>query len=112
VWDVLTLRRGAAQLRAERDFAGGHVHRRVRGVPGHPIKVGSLGPPFPRGASHAHHAGAEGAPRGARRRRVDLVTGDAQVALHPLHDDFQQHRVGVGVVVPPQQRACPTLARS
>jgi hypothetical protein len=38
---VLPLRRGAAQLRAERDLAGGHVHRRVRGVPGDPSKLGS-----------------------------------------------------------------------
>jgi hypothetical protein len=30
-----------------------------------PSELGSLGPPFPRGATHAHHAEAEGAPRGA-----------------------------------------------
>jgi hypothetical protein len=33
---VLPLRRGAAQLRAERDLAGGHLRWRVRGIPGDP----------------------------------------------------------------------------
>jgi hypothetical protein len=46
------------------------------GFPGDPSKLGSLGPPFLRGATHAHHTGAEGAPRGAHRRRVDLAAGD------------------------------------
>jgi hypothetical protein len=33
---VLSLRRGAAQLHAERDFAGGDIRWRVRGLPGDP----------------------------------------------------------------------------
>jgi hypothetical protein len=104
---VLPLRRGAAQLHAERDFAGGHVRRRVRGFPGDPSEPGSLGSSLPRGAAHACYAGAEDTPRGARRRHDDRVAEHAQGALHPLHDDFQQHKVGVGVVLPSQRRRRP-----
>jgi hypothetical protein len=50
----------------------------------------SLVATFVGGATQAHHAGAEGAQRGAHRRCVDLVAGNAQGALHPLHDDLQQ----------------------
>jgi hypothetical protein len=93
---VLPLRRGAAQLRAERDLAGGHLRRRVRGIPGDPNKLGSMGPSFPRRAAHALHAGATGAPRGARQRGVNFAAGVTQGTLHSLHDDFQQHGMGAG----------------
>jgi hypothetical protein len=45
--------------------------------------------------------------RAVRWRRDDRATGDAQGALHPLHDDLQQRRMGAGVVLPPQRRAWP-----
>jgi hypothetical protein len=50
------LRRGAAQLHPERNLAGGYLRRRLRGVPGDPGELGSLGPPLPRGAAHTLHA--------------------------------------------------------
>jgi hypothetical protein len=87
---VLPLQRGTAQLHAERDLAGGQVSRRVRGIPGDPSELGSLGSPFPRGAAHSHHDKGEGASCSVRRRRVDLAAGDTQGTLHPLHDDLQQ----------------------
>jgi hypothetical protein len=49
----------------ERGFAA-PASRFLRGIPGDPSELGSLGPPLPRGAAHRHHAGAEGAPRDAR----------------------------------------------
>jgi hypothetical protein len=104
---VLPLRRGATQLPAERDFTGGHLRRRVRGIPGDPSELGSLGPSFPRGAAHALHAGAAGAPCGAHRRDVYFAVGVTQGTLHSLHDDFQQRGMGAGVVLPSQRRARP-----
>jgi hypothetical protein len=93
---VPPLRHGAAQLRPECDLAGGYLRQRLRGVPGDPSELGSLGPPLPHGATHALHAGAAGAPRGARRRDDDLAAGVTQGILHSLHDDLQQHGVGAG----------------
>jgi hypothetical protein len=97
---VLPLRGGFAQLRPQRDFTGSHLHRRLRGIPGDPSELGSLGPPLPRGA--ASHARSTGAPRGMHRRLVDLAAGLGQGVLHPLHDDLQQRGMGEGVVLPPQ----------
>jgi hypothetical protein len=57
----------------ECDLAGGHVHRRLRRLPGDPGKLGSLGPPLPRGIAHIGHVGAEDSPRGARRRLLARV---------------------------------------
>jgi hypothetical protein len=99
---VLPLRRGVAQLHAERDFASGDVRQRVRGLPGDPSVLGSLGSSLPRGAARARYAGAEDTSRGARRRHDDHVAERAQGALRPLHDDFQQRGVGAGVVLPTQ----------
>jgi hypothetical protein len=79
----------------------------VRGVPRDPGELGSLGLPLPRGAAHALYAGAVGAPRGARRRDVYFTAGVTQGILHSMHDDFQQHRMGAGLVLPPQRRARP-----
>jgi hypothetical protein len=59
------------------DFAGGHLRRRLRGVPRDPSELGSLGPPLPHGAAHAHYTRNTGAPRGARRQPVDLAAGFA-----------------------------------
>jgi hypothetical protein len=72
----------------ERNLAGGHLRRRVRGVPGDPDELGPLGLPLPRGDAHAFYAGAAGAPRGARRRDVYFAVGVTQGILHSLHDDF------------------------
>jgi hypothetical protein len=104
---VLPLRGAVAQLHPERDLVGGYLRRCLRGVPGDPDKLGSMGPPLPRGAAHAHHAGAAGASRGVRRWHVDLTMGVAHGILHSLHDDLQQRRVVAGVVLPPQRRAQP-----
>jgi hypothetical protein len=57
-----------------------------------------------RRAAHADCTEAEDPPRGARWRHDDRVAEHVQGALHPLHDDFQQRRVGAGVVLPPQRR--------
>jgi hypothetical protein len=43
-WAVLPLRGGASQLRPQRDFAGGHLRRRLRGVLGDPHELGPLDP--------------------------------------------------------------------
>jgi hypothetical protein len=94
------LRGGASQLRPQRDFAGNHLHRRLRGVPGDPRELGPLGPFVPRGAAHARHGRDTGAPGGARRRPVDLAAGHTQGVLPALHDDIQQCGVGEGVVLP------------
>jgi hypothetical protein len=85
----------------------------VRGLPGGPSELGSLGSSLPRGAAHAFYAGVEDTPRGARRRHDDRVAEHVQGALRPLHDDFQQHGVGAGVVLPPNNGAGlpPTPAR-
>jgi hypothetical protein len=104
---VLPLWRGAAQFCAECDHAGSHLCHRVRGIHGDPSELGSLGPPFPRGAAHALHAGAASAPRGARRRDDHFAAGVTQGILHSLHDDFQQCGMGAGVVLPSQRRAWP-----
>jgi hypothetical protein len=53
---VLPLWGGAAQLCAQHDLAGGHLRRCLRGAPGDPCELGSLGPSLPHGAAHAHHA--------------------------------------------------------
>jgi hypothetical protein len=70
-------------------------------------RLGSLGPPLPRGAAHALHTGAAGAPRGARQQDVYFAAGVTQGTLHSLHDDFQQHGMGAGLVLSPQRRARP-----
>jgi hypothetical protein len=101
------LQGGVAQLRPQRDFAGGHLRQRLRGVSGDPSELGSLGPPLLHGAAYAHHARTAGAPCGARRRTIDLAAGLAQGVLHPLHDELQQRGVGEGMVLPPQRRARP-----
>jgi hypothetical protein len=62
---VLPLRRGVAQLHAQHDSSSGDVRRRVRGFPGDPHQLGSLGTPLLRRTAHAGHAGAED-PRAAR----------------------------------------------
>jgi hypothetical protein len=61
-----------------------------------------------RAAAHVGYAGAEDPSRGARRRHDDRVTEHAQGVLRPLNDDFQQHGVGAGVVLPPQRRRRPS----
>jgi hypothetical protein len=104
---VSPLRGGASQLRPQRGFAGGHLRRRLRGVPGDPRELGSLGPPVPREAAHARHGRGTSAPGDACRRPVDLAAGLAQGVLHPLHDDIQRCGVGEGVVLPPQRRGRP-----
>jgi hypothetical protein len=104
---VLPLWRGAAQLHAERNLAGGHVRRRLRRLPWDPGKLGSLGPPFPCGAAYARHIGAEDSSRGARRRLGARGAEHAQGGIHPLHDDLQQRGLGAGVVLPPKRRAWP-----
>jgi hypothetical protein len=38
------------------NFVGGYLRRHLRGVPGDPSELGSLGPPLPRGAAYALHA--------------------------------------------------------
>jgi hypothetical protein len=83
-------------------FAGDHLRRCLRGVPGDPRELGSLGPPIPHGAAHARHDRGTGAPGGAHRRPVGLAAGLTQGVLHPLHVDIQQRGVGEGVVLPPQ----------
>jgi hypothetical protein len=90
-----------------RDFAGSHIRRRLRGIPGDPSELGSLGPPPPHRAAHTRYARAADAPHGARRWPIDLAAGHAQGVLHPLHDDLQQRGMGAGVVLPPQQRRRP-----
>jgi hypothetical protein len=90
------LRRGVVQLRAERDFAGGHICGCLRGVSGDPSQLGALDTPLPRGALHAAHDGAEDPTRGARRRDVARPAGAVQGRLHPLHHDDEQHRLGAG----------------
>jgi hypothetical protein len=104
---VLPLLGGVAQFHPERNLVGGYLRRRLRGVPGDPDELGSLGPPLPRGAAHARHTGAAGASRGAGRWHDDLAVGVAMGTLHSLHDDLQQRRMGAGVVLPPQRRARP-----
>jgi hypothetical protein len=79
-----------------------HLRRCLRGVPGDPRELGSLGSPVLRGAAHARHGRGTGAPGGACRRLVDLTTRLAQGVLHPLHDDNQQREVGEGMVLPSQ----------
>jgi hypothetical protein len=113
VGTMITLRRGAAQLHAERDLAGGHVCRRLRRLPGDPGELGSLGPPLLRGVAHAGYIGAEDSLRGARRWLVARVAELAQGAVHPLHDGLQQRGRGAGMVLPPQlrRRPPPTPAR-
>jgi hypothetical protein len=74
---VLPLRRGAAQLHAERHFARGDVRWRVQRFPRDPRQLGSLGAPLPRGAAHAGYAGAEDLPRGTRRRHDNHVAEHA-----------------------------------
>jgi hypothetical protein len=83
------------------DLAGGHLRRRLRGVPRDPNELGSLGPSVPCGAAHGRHARGTGAPAGARRRPVDLTAGLAQGVLNPLHNDIQQCEMKKGVVLPP-----------
>jgi hypothetical protein len=91
----------------ERNLAGCHLHRRVRGVPGDPGELRSLGPPLPRGAAHALYTRAAGALPGARMRGVYFAAGVMQGILHSLYDDFQQRGIGAGVVLPLQQRSRP-----
>jgi hypothetical protein len=91
----------------QRDFAGSHLRRRLRGVLGAPCELGYLGPPVPRGAAHTHHGRDTSAPGGAHRRPIDLAVGLTQRVLPPLHDDIQQRGVGEGVVLPPQRQRWP-----
>jgi hypothetical protein len=107
VWAVPPLRGGAPQLRPQCDFAGGHLRRRLQGVPGHPRELGPLGPLVPCGAAHARHGRNTGASGGARRRPVDRAARLTQGVLPPVHDDVQQRGVGAGVVLPSQRRHQP-----
>jgi hypothetical protein len=75
--------------------------------PGDPSELGSPGPPVPRGAAYAVDVGAEDSPRGERRRLGARGAELAQGGIHPLHDDFRQRGLGVGVVLPPQRRPRP-----
>jgi hypothetical protein len=96
------LRRGTTQLRAERNFAGGHVRGRLQGISRDPGELGSLDSPLSRGDVHAADVGAEDPPHGARRRHVARLARSAQGRLHPLHHDDQQRRMGAGVVLSSQ----------
>jgi hypothetical protein len=98
---------GVSQLHPEHDFAGGHLRRRMRGVPGDPRELGPLGPLVLRGAAHARHSRDTSALGGARRWPVDLAAGLTQRVLSALHDDIQQRGVGEGVVLPSQRRRRP-----
>jgi hypothetical protein len=101
------LRHGVTQLRAERDFAGGHICGRLRRVSGDPGQLGALATPLPRGALHAADDGAEDPPRGTRRRHVARPADAVQGRLHPLHHDDEQRRPGAGMVLLAQRRARP-----
>jgi hypothetical protein len=91
----------------QRDFENGYLRRRLRGVPGDPNELGSLGAPFPRRAAHPRHRGDVSEPGGACRRPDVLATGIAQGIVPAVYDDVQQHRVGEGVVLPLQRQCWP-----
>jgi hypothetical protein len=100
---VLPLRSGAPQLHPQRHIAGSHLCRHLRGVPGDPSELGSLGAPVPRGGAHpcfGRDAGAMGGPH----RQLDVRTaGDVQGVVPTVHDDVEQRGLGEGVVLPPQR---------
>jgi hypothetical protein len=93
---------GAPQLRPLRDFARGHLRWHLRGVPGDPSELGSLGAPIPCGAAHSLHGRDTGASGGAYWRLDDRAAGLTQRVVPTVHDDIQQRGVGEGVVLPPQ----------
>jgi hypothetical protein len=92
----------------QRHFAGGHLRHCLRGVPGDPSELGSLGAPVPRRAAHPCYGRDAGAPGGPHRRLDVCTTGDVQGAVPGVHDDVEQRGLGEGVVLPPQQRCRPS----
>jgi hypothetical protein len=57
---------------------GEPLYRRLRGVPGDPRELGSLGPPVSRGAAHRRHVQDANTPGGARQWPDVLGVGLAQ----------------------------------
>jgi hypothetical protein len=94
-------------------ITGGHLGRRLRGVPGDPSELGPLGAPVPRGAPHPCHGRGVGASGGSRRRPDVGDAGFTQGTIPDVHDDFEQCGLGEGVVLPLQRqhRPPPTSVR-
>jgi hypothetical protein len=80
---VLSLRGGTSQLRSQRDLAGGHIHRHLRGAPRDPCELGPLDPLVPRGAAHRRTSETR-VRRAMRAGDLTFPVRDSRRELYPL----------------------------
>ena len=98
------LRHGASQLQPQLHCIGGHLRRRLRGIPRHCPPLGAVAPPLLGGAHHQAD-GHSGHAEGDEVRRLHSPSAPRPTApLHPSPAHVVQPPLVQQLVLPPQQR--------